>query len=113
MGNESSSARTDPLDTLPFDIIHVDRAARIRYVNHAATRTLTRLEAFLPIPATQILGQPIEVLDRLPELVDLTISPMLDERGRYIGIVLTTPHTVCGVSATIQTDQPSGSTQPG
>ena len=77
------------VETLPFEVIYVDRAATIRYVNRAARLTLERIQEFLPLPPCQILGQPIDVLERLPEALDLTVNPMLDDQGAYVGAVLT------------------------
>lgn len=77
------------LETLPFDVIYVDRTATIRYLNRAARLTLERIQEFLPVPPCQILGQPIDVLERLPEALELSVNPMLDDQGAYVGAVLT------------------------
>ena len=96
----------------PINIMYADRDLRIRYLNPKAERTLRELEPHLAVPVDRIVGQSIDLFHRDPErqreiladpsnlpyqstmrlgpeVIDLTASAILDDRGEYVGPMLT------------------------
>jgi methyl-accepting chemotaxis protein len=95
----------------PVSMMYADSDLRIRYINPASMKLLTRLAPYLPIPPDQMLGQPIDIFHKKPEhqrriladprnlplqtriqigpeIADLTVTAMLDADGRYLGPIL-------------------------
>src|SRR5690606_10140464 len=82
------------------------------YMNRASLATLTRLEQYLPVKATEVVGSSVDIFhknpahqqailsdeSRLPhrapiklgpETLDLLVSPIHDDQGQYIGAMAT------------------------
>jgi methyl-accepting chemotaxis protein len=99
------------VENSPVSMMIADRDLRIRYVNPASRRLLSRLAQYLPIKPDQILGQSIDIFHKDPqhqrriladpknlprqarinigpEIADLTVSAMLDREGSYLGPIL-------------------------
>lgn len=100
------------MQSTPSNIMVADRNLRLRYLNPAMERTLRSLEAHLPVPATGLIGQPMDVLFRQPgdlrrinvdpnqfpqkeiltlghELCELHFSAVHDQTGAYMGPMVT------------------------
>ncbi|HEY6879365.1 MAG TPA: methyl-accepting chemotaxis protein [Polyangiales bacterium] len=100
------------IENAPINIMCTDLTLRIRYLNAASQRTLRKLEQWLPIKVDQMLGQSIDIFHKNPEVqrrlladprnlphrtvihlgperLDLLVSAMHDEKGEYIGPMVT------------------------
>ncbi|HEX5657060.1 MAG TPA: PAS domain-containing protein, partial [Polyangiales bacterium] len=100
------------VDNAPVNIMCADRDFNIRYINPASLRTLRSIEAHLPVKADEILGKSIDIFHKNParqrqllsdvrnlptraiievgpEKLDLLVSAMLDDRGQYVGAMVT------------------------
>jgi len=101
------------VDNMPVNVIVCDpKTLEINYVNKESKNTLKEIEHLLPINADQILGTCIDIFhqnpshqrellkdaSRLPwathiqlgeETLDLLVTAILDERGRYVAPMLT------------------------
>lgn len=96
----------------PVNILIADTNLRITYVNAASARALKTLERFLPVRAENILGANLDLFDNVPqfqssilksernlpyrttvaigsEKLDLLASPLYDEKGVYLGPMIT------------------------
>jgi methyl-accepting chemotaxis protein len=96
------------VENSPVNIMVADTDLRITYVNAASQKTLSNIERLLPIKASQILGQSIDVFHKDPahqrrilsdprnlphravfklgdETIDLTAASVCDDEGRYLG----------------------------
>jgi len=101
------------LESLPFNVIYANMETfEIEYVNPSSIETLRGLEEYLPIKADELQGQCIDifhkdpsfqrrilgnaanlpheaVIDVGPEKLNLLVSPMHDDEGRYTGAMVT------------------------
>jgi methyl-accepting chemotaxis protein len=100
------------LEGVPVNVIFADRDCRICYLNPASLKTLGEIEAHLPVKASEILGQSIDIFHKKPshqrtmladpgnlphrtliqvgpEKLELLVSPVFDPRGSYIGAMVT------------------------
>ncbi|MFO0891391.1 MAG: methyl-accepting chemotaxis protein [Isosphaeraceae bacterium] len=100
------------VENAPINMMSADLDLKIRYMNPAATRTLKKLEAHLPVKVDQMVGHTIDVFHKAPEhqrrllgdprnlprratihvgpeVFDLLASAMVDQNGRYIGPMIT------------------------
>jgi methyl-accepting chemotaxis protein len=100
------------LENAPINVIMANLDLVITYVNPASVTTLRRLEAYLPVPAEEIIGQSVDIFHKHPahqrrmlqdpknlphrakiklgpEILDLLVSPIHDANGAYIGPMLT------------------------
>lgn len=103
---------TSIIQSSPSNIMVADRNLRLRYLNPAMERTLRKLEMHLPVPATGLIGQPLDLLYRqqadlrritidptqLPqketltlgnEVCELHFSAVHDHAGAYMGPMVT------------------------
>jgi methyl-accepting chemotaxis protein len=104
-------ARQQMIDQLPTGIMTADPrdGFRIRYANPAVIELLRRVEQHLPVPADQLVGQPLSLFHRGggaeheailsdptrlphqaririgPEVIDLLVSAIRDRDGTYVG----------------------------
>jgi methyl-accepting chemotaxis protein len=100
------------VDNSTVNLMYADLDMKIRYINVKAQKTLERLEAYLPVKASEMIGQSIDLFHKVPEhqrriladqksmprtatinvgpeLLELNVNAMLDPRGRYIGAMIT------------------------
>ncbi|MGD0890685.1 MAG: methyl-accepting chemotaxis protein [Terracidiphilus sp.] len=100
------------LECVPVNILMTNLDFEITYVNPASLRTLKSIEKFLPVPAERVLGSSIDIFHRVPdqqrrllgnprnlphhvrikigpEDAELTAHPLYDERGTYLGPMVT------------------------
>jgi methyl-accepting chemotaxis protein len=100
------------VDQMPTNVFLCDRDLQIIYLNPAASRTMEKLEQFLPIKASQLLGANIDIFHKNPahqrrilsdpknlpyraritigtEKADLLVNAIYDAEGNYVGPMLT------------------------
>jgi methyl-accepting chemotaxis protein len=100
------------IENAPLNMMYCDLDLKIQYINPASTKTLKRLEQYLPIKADEMLGKSIDIFHRNPEhqrrlladprnlpheavirlgpeSLNLLVSAILDQNGTYIGPMLT------------------------
>ncbi|MBS2038764.1 GAF domain-containing protein [bacterium] len=100
------------MENAPVAIMACDLALNITYMNPATRTTLKKIEHLLPVRVDQLLGNNIDIFHKNPEhqrrlladprnlphrakikvadeTMDLTINAMLDDKGQYIGPMLT------------------------
>ena len=100
------------VENLPTNVMFADTDFVITYLNPASRRTLERLEAYLPVPAAEVLGSSLDIFHRDPdyqrglladadalprraqvevgpETLDLLVSAVSDDQGRYVGAMAT------------------------
>lgn len=100
------------LENLPFNVILADAGLKITYLNPSSVKQLTALEKFLPIKVKDIVGQSVDVFHKNPahqrnmlsnpnnlphraqikvgpETLDLLVSPVRDDKGNYLGPMVT------------------------
>jgi methyl-accepting chemotaxis protein len=100
------------LDQAPFNVILADHDFVIRYLNAASLATLKTIEHLLPVKATQVLGQSIDIFHKHPahqrriladpsnlphravitlgtEKLDLLVTAIYDDDGDYVGPMVT------------------------
>jgi len=100
------------IENAPLNMMYTDREFRIQYMNPASHRTLKGLEAYLPVKVDQMIGQSIDIFHKHPEhqrrmlsdpknlphqtviklgpeALDLLVTAILDQDGRYLGPMLT------------------------
>jgi methyl-accepting chemotaxis protein len=103
---------TRMIENAPLNMMYTDMDLRVQYMNPASIRTLKRLESYLPIKVDDMIGQPIDLFHRNPEhqrrlladpknlpheavirlgpeYLNLLVSAMLDQQGKYLGPMLT------------------------
>ncbi|MBK8231575.1 MAG: chemotaxis protein [Candidatus Eisenbacteria bacterium] len=108
----STGAFRQMIESAPLNVMCCDRNLRIQYANAKSTETLRRLEKFLPCKADELVGQSIDIFHKHPEhqrrlLADprnlphtaiiavgpeklsLLVSAIYDEKGEYVGPMLT------------------------
>ena len=100
------------LDAAPINVIFADKDFVIRYLNAASVRTLETIEHLLPLKASQVVGQSIDIFHKHPEhqrrvladpknlphkavitlgpeKLELNVNAIRDERGEYLGPMVT------------------------
>jgi len=100
------------LDNAPVNVMYCDKDLVIRYMNETSRKTLESLEQHLPVRASKMVGQSIDIFHAHPahqrklladprnlphrarisvgpEQLSLLVTAMHDADGRYIGPMLT------------------------
>jgi methyl-accepting chemotaxis protein len=100
------------IENAPTSMMFADRDLKIRYMNPASISLLRRIESYLPCKVDEMMGQSIDIFHKNPEhqrriladpknlphrtyikvgpeTADLLVNPILDEKGNYIGPMLT------------------------
>jgi len=100
------------MENAPINVIYADREGTIQYMNPASLRTLRQLEAYLPARADELVGKSIDIFHKRPEhqrsiianpknlpheaiigvgpeKLRLLVSAILDQKGEYLGPMLT------------------------
>ena len=103
---------TRMIENAPINLMYTDLDLKIQYMNPASTRTLKRLEAYLPVKVDEMVGKSIDMFHKHPEhqrrmLADpknlpheaviqlgpeslrLLVTAILDQNGTYLGPMLT------------------------
>ncbi len=62
------------LDALPCNAMFCDRDLILRYLNKASRKTLRSLQAYLPLPVDQIIGNSIHIFHKRPENVERVLG---------------------------------------
>lgn len=103
-------------EAIPCNAMFCDRDLTLRYLNRASRKTLGTLQAYLPVPVSEIVGQSIHIFHKSPPRIDtimgashpagahqlphdaiielgphkldLHVAPMLDEAGDHVGAVV-------------------------
>ncbi|MFK7839507.1 MAG: methyl-accepting chemotaxis protein [Bdellovibrionales bacterium] len=111
---EKSFLLKQMVDDMPTNVMTIDVRdnLKVNYINNTSINTLSGLEEHLPIKATEVLGQSIDIFhknpehqrqmlanpDNLPhrakiqvgpEKMSLLVSPIRDKQGDYVGAMLT------------------------
>jgi methyl-accepting chemotaxis protein len=100
------------IENAPLNMMYCDLDLKVQYINPASTKTLKRLEQYLPIKADEMLGKSIDIFHRDPEhqrrlladprnlpheaviklgpeSLNLLVTAILDQNGKYVGPMLT------------------------
>ena len=111
-GDEGLGRLRAMLDAAPINVIFADKDFVIRYLNAASVRTLETIEHLLPVKASQVVGQSIDIFHKHPEhqrriladpknlphravitlgpeKLELNVSAIRDDRGEYLGPMVT------------------------
>ncbi len=100
------------VENMPINIMTCDpQTLEINYINQTSIKTLTGVQQHLPVPPDQLLGQCIDIFHKNPshqrqilgdpknlphkakiklgdETLNLSVSPIMDKDGSYIGPML-------------------------
>ncbi len=100
------------MEQLPINVMLADTDLKITYLNPASRQQLKKLEQYLPVSVDQILGQSVDIFHKNPayqrsiladpnnlphratievgpESLDLLVSAVRDDRGEYLGPMVT------------------------
>lgn len=100
------------LNSSALNVMFADRNMTLRYMNASSRNTLKRLQQFIPVPVDKLMGQSIDIFHRRPrhqrdmlatpdklprravitvgnEKLFLAVSATIDERGEYLGPMVT------------------------
>lgn len=100
------------LDGLPINVMCCDRDLIIKYMNPSSFDTLAKLEHYLPIPVSKVVGSNIDIFHKNPghqqrilssernlplntiievgpEKLDLMVNPIINQHREYVGAVVT------------------------
>ena len=100
------------LESAPINVMYADRDLVLQYMNRASTETLNKLEHLLPCKVNEMVGQSIDIYHKNPEPIrrllsdpknlphqaniqlgsetlSLLVSPMYNDRGTYLGPMVT------------------------
>lgn len=100
------------LENAPINVIMANRDLVITYANPASIDTLRKLEDYLPVTAEALVGQSVDIFHKNPshqrrmlsdprnlphrakiavgpEILDLLVSPIFDDKQNYVGPMLT------------------------
>jgi methyl-accepting chemotaxis protein len=100
------------VENAPINLMVADLDMKIRYMNPMSTKTMKRLEAYIPVKAAEMIGVSVDIFHKKPEVqrkilsdaknlphrttirvgpeyLDLLVTAILDQNGKYIGPMLT------------------------
>lgn len=103
---------TNMVEQMPTNVFLCDRDLTVVYINPAAERTLSRIEQYIKVRASDMVGTNIDIFHKNPahqrriladpknlphrtiitvgpEKLDLLVSAIMDAQGNYIGPMLT------------------------
>jgi hypothetical protein len=110
---QAEAGRTHSMmEQAPINVMFAGPDMKISYANPASIKTLKAIESLLPIKAEEIVGQSIDIFHKNPahqrkllsdpknlphraqiqlgeESLDLSISPVFDTVGKYLGAMVT------------------------
>ena len=99
-------------ESVPINVMFVDRDLVLRYLNSSSIETLRKLQQYLPVPVDNLIGQTIDVfhanpvhqrtmladernlpirsiIEVGPEKLDLLVDAIHDSSGAYVGAIAT------------------------
>lgn len=99
------------VENLPINVMYTDLDFNIRYINPASTRTLSRLEKYMPIKVSDMVGKSVDLFHKTPEnqrrllsdpknlpyrtiiqvgpeKLDLNASAIYDHNKKYVGAMV-------------------------
>jgi len=62
------------LQNTPLNIMYADRDLTITYINPKSMETLKRIERYLPIPVSKVLGSSIDIFHKNPSHQRMMLS---------------------------------------
>ena len=100
------------IESTPANILFTDRNLRLYFMNEASIKTLGRLEQYLPLKVSQLIGQSIDVFHKYPERarriladeknlpykanirvgpeeLELMVTAIRDKNNQYVGAMAT------------------------
>ncbi len=100
------------LDNMPINVLLANTDLEITYANPASIEQLRKLEQYLPVSVDELVGQNIDIFHKNPsyqrkmlanpknlphratievgpEKLDLLVSPVRDQNGKYLGPMVT------------------------
>jgi methyl-accepting chemotaxis protein len=100
------------MENTPINVMYADRDLIIRYMNPAATRQFRALQHVLPVPVDSMIGKSLDIFHANPshqrailadpknlprraqikvgpETLDLSVSAIYDNKGVYLGAMVT------------------------
>lgn len=109
---EETARLSSMVEHLPVNVMFADRNLQLRYINPSSRRTLQKIEHLLPAKVDQLLTASIDIFHKNPsrqrqllsdpknlphravielgsEKLDLNVSAIRDERGNYLGPMVT------------------------
>ncbi len=93
------------LECVPVNLIAADRELRVIYLNPPCRRALQALEGHLPARIDQLIGQPLDLIFRAPELKRHVLS---DPRSLPVRTTLQLGAEVLDIQVTAATDPKTG-----
>ncbi|NDH05600.1 chemotaxis protein [bacterium] len=99
------------VENLPINVMYTDMDFNIRYINPASVRTLARLEKYMPIKVSDMIGKSVDLFHKAPEhqrkllsnpnnlphraiiqvgpeKLDLNASAIYDHNKNYVGAMI-------------------------
>ena len=99
------------VENLPINVMYTDMDFNIRYINPASARTLARLEKYMPIKVSDMIGKSVDLFHKAPEhqrkllsnpknlphrtiiqvgpeKLDLNASAIYDHNKNYVGAMV-------------------------
>ena len=110
---ETEAARMNSMmENAPTNVLYADRDLVLQYMNPASKKKLQALQQYLPVSVDEMIGKPIDIYHKNPsyqrgiladpknlpkranievgpETLDLLVSPIYDNRGEYLGPMVT------------------------
>lgn len=100
------------MENAPVNVMYANKDLKIQYMNPASNKTLKTLEHLLPVKVKEMIGQSIDIFHKNPqhqrqlladpknlpkraniqvgpETLDLLVSPIYDNKGDYLGPMVT------------------------
>ncbi len=100
------------MENAPTNVLYADKELVLRYMNPASKKQLQGLQQYLPVSVDEMIGRPIDIYHKNPsyqrgiladpknlpkranikvgpETLDLLVSPIYDNRGDYLGPMVT------------------------
>ncbi len=100
------------MENLPVNVLYTDRDLKLQYMNPASVKTLQKLEKYLPVRVSEMVGKSIDIYHKDPsyqrrilsdaknlphraniqvgpETLDLLVSAIYDNTGAHIGAMVT------------------------
>ncbi|MFZ9790815.1 MAG: methyl-accepting chemotaxis protein [Gemmataceae bacterium] len=99
------------VENLPINVMYTDMDFNIRYINPASARTLAKLEKYMPIKVSEMVGKSVDLFHKAPEhqrkllrdpknlphraiiqvgpeKLDLNVSAIYDNNNKYVGAMV-------------------------
>lgn len=110
---EQEAARVQSMmENAPVNVLYADTSLKLRYMNPASRKQLAALQHLLPVKIEEMVGKSIDIFHKSPEhqrriladpknlphraniqlgaeTLDLLVSPIYDNKGAYLGPMVT------------------------